>query len=134
MADWNVCDWYATKALHTYLAPSGKAERERAAQLLTWVDAPNLWQRRAALVAFVTTAADADRQFPGYAQLVLQAAAANLVSEDRFAHTGPGWVLRELSRSHPELVAAFVAEHPHLSPEARRMATAHLRKGSYRRR
>lgn len=134
VADWNVCDWYATKALHAYLAPSGKAEHARAAQLLTWLDAPSLWQRRAALVAFVKTAADADRQFPGYARLVLQAAAGNLVSDDRFAHTGPGWVLRELSRTHPGLVANFLAEHPHLSPEARRMATAHLREGPYRRR
>jgi hypothetical protein len=43
-------------------------------------------------------------------------------------------VLRQLSRAHPERVAAFVDDHPELSSEARRMATARLRSGPYRRR
>ena len=60
--------------------------------------------------------------FEGFVPLVLDACAANLVSDDRFAHTGPGWVLRELSRADPEAVAAFVDAHPELSAEARRMA------------
>jgi len=43
-------------------------------------------------------------------------------------------VLRELSRAVPEAVAAFVEAHPEMSAEARRMATARLRAGPYRRR
>jgi hypothetical protein len=61
-----VCDWYATKALHAYLTPAGPVEQDRAERLLRWTGAPGLWQRRAALVAFVPTARLADRQFPGY--------------------------------------------------------------------
>ena len=83
---------------------------------------------------FVGLAADADDQYSGFVDLVLDACSANLVSDDRFAHTGPGWVLRELSRSEPERVVAFVDEHPELSSEGRRMATARLRPGPYRRR
>lgn len=134
ITDWNVCDWYAVKALHTYLTPSGLAEPDRAARLADWTRGAGLWQRRAGLVAFARTAASADRQFDGYTDLVLAACAANLVVPDRFAHTGPGWVLRELSRTRPDPVAAFVGDHPELSREACRMATARLRAGPYHRR
>ncbi len=132
VADWNVCDWYATKALHAYLV--GGDLSVRAPRLAAWTRADPLWQRRGGLVAFVGLAADADDQYSGFVDLVLDACSANLVSDDRFAHTGPGWVLRELSRSEPERVVAFVDEHPELSSEGRRMATARLRPGPYRRR
>lgn len=33
ITDGNVCDWYAVKALHTYLTPSGPAEPDRAARV-----------------------------------------------------------------------------------------------------
>ena len=134
ITDWNVCDWYAVKALHAYLTPSGPADRDRALRIADWTHTGGLWQRRAGLVAFVKTAAAADLQFEGFPDLVLDACAANLVVPDRFAHTGPGWVLRELSRARPERVAAFVKDHPELSEEGRRMATARLRAGPYRRR
>lgn len=134
IVDWNVCDWYAVKALHAYLAPSGTAEAARAGELGAWTRAPGPWQRRAGLIAFVGTARSAADQFDGYADVVLAACAANLVVPDRFAHTGPGWLLRELSAAHPDRVAAFVDEHPELSAEGRRMATARLRAGPYRRR
>lgn len=133
ISDWNVCDWYATKALHAYLTVGGRLE-PRARHLAAWGHSAGLWQRRAGLVAFVKLAAAADRQFPGFVPLVVDACAGNLVSSERVAHTGPGWVLRELSRTMPQAVAAFLEEHPELSPEGRRMATARLRPGPYRRR
>lgn len=133
IADWGVCDWYATKALHGYLTGADDIEA-RARAIAAWTLADRLWQRRAGLVAFVRLAPVADRQFEGFIPLILEACAANLVSDDRFAHTGPGWVLRELSVAAPEAVAGFVERHPALSAEARRMATARLRPGTYRRR
>lgn len=102
--------------------------------ILDAVTSDRLWQRRAGLVAFVKLAPVADTQFDGLIPLILDACAANLVSHDRFAHTGPGWVLRELSIAAPDAVAGFVESHPELSNEARRMATARLRPGPYRRR
>ena len=140
--DWNVTDWYATKALHAFLTGGGDAGagdagdglEPRARALAGWTTAPTLWQRRAGLVAFVKLAPRAAEAFDGFVPLVLDACANNLAHEGRFAHTGPGWVLRELSRAVPEAVAAFVAAHPEMSAEARRMATARLRAGPYRRR
>lgn len=133
VADWGTCDWYANKALHAYLT-GGHDMELRARALAAWTAAPGLWQRRAGLVAFARVARTADRHFDGLVALILDACAANLVSAERFAHTGPGWVLRELSAVAPTEVARFVDEHPELSHEARRMATARLRPGPYRRR
>jgi 3-methyladenine DNA glycosylase AlkD len=135
--DWNVTDWYATKALHAFLTGGDDAGGEleaRARALAGWTTAPSLWQRRAGVVAFVKLAPHAREAFDGFVPLVLDACANNLAHVGRFAHTGPGWVLRELSRAVPDAVAAFVASHPEMSAEARRMATARLRAGPYRRR
>jgi len=136
--DWNVTDWYATKALHAFLTGAAEAGWDglepRARALAGWTTAPTLWQRRAGLVAFVKLAPRATEAFDRFVPLVLEACANNLAHEGRFAHTGPGWVLRELSRAVPEAVAAFVEAHPEMSAEARRMATARLRAGPYRRR
>jgi 3-methyladenine DNA glycosylase AlkD len=133
IADWNVCDWYATKALAGFLA-AGADTAARARAIAGFTRSPVLWQRRAGLVAFVRWATEPEEPFDGFVPLVLEACAANLVSDDRFAHTGPGWVLRELSRHRPDAVVAFVDAHPELSAEARRMATARLRGDPYRRR
>ena len=59
-------------------------------------------------------------------RLLLDACAANIRFADRFAHTGPGWALRELSVAEPERVREFVDAHPELSREGRRMALARL--------
>ncbi|HEX2042072.1 MAG TPA: DNA alkylation repair protein [Acidimicrobiales bacterium] len=134
IADWNVCDWYATKTLHVFLTYDPDDTEPRARGLARWGRAESLWQRRAGLVAFVKLAPRAAEQFEGFTELVLQLCRDNLVSDDRFAHTGPGWVLRELSRSEPDAVRRFVEENDRLSDEARRMALARLRRGRYRRR
>ena len=134
VSDWNVCDWYATKALHAFLTAAPDELEERCRALATWGGAQSLWQRRAGLVAFVKLARRGEDVFAGFTALVLETCTASLVSDDRFAHTGPGWVLRELSRAEPGAVRSYVDSHPELSPEARRMATARLRSGPYRRR
>lgn len=134
IADWSVCDWYAVKSLHAFLTADPQDVEPRARRLARWGTADSLWQRRAGLVAFVKLAPRAREQFEGFLPLVLELCRQNLVSDERFAHTGPGWVLRELSRAEPDAVRHFVDTHPQLSREARRMALARLRPGPYRRR
>lgn len=132
ISDWNVCDWMSVKAIHGWLDRGpGPA---RAAAIAGWARSSGLWQRRAAVVAFVPSAKRGDANFSGYTDLLLEACARNLRSKERWAHTGPGWLLRELSVAEPARVQAFVEAHPELSPEGRRMATARLRPGPYRRR
>jgi hypothetical protein len=89
LADWSSCDWYATKALHDYLTTSPEQLPARAELVAGWSAAANLWQRRAAVVAFVKLAPQSPPPFHGLVQLLLAACANNLVSPDRFAHTVP---------------------------------------------
>jgi 3-methyladenine DNA glycosylase AlkD len=135
IADWNVCDWMCVKAIHRYVTRVGSnTDRGRAKAVAGWRDAGSLWQRRAAVVSFVNVAARGEANFAGFTDLLLEACAANIQVADRFAHTGPGWVLRELSVAEPVRVRDFVDAHPEFSPEGRRMALAKLTPGPYRRR
>ena len=132
LADWNAVDWYATKAVHAFLRARPEQVAARSVLVARWAEGDNVWLRRAGVVSFAKLAPSPP--FDGFIPVVLAACAGNLVSDDRFAHTGPGWVLRELSKAAPDDVAAFVESHPELSAEGRRMALAHLRPGPYRRR
>lgn len=126
IADWSTCDWYCVKVLGPFVAraddPRGAAEA-----IAGWRHAQNLWQRRAAAVAFVNLARRGDGAVPGLPELIVEVCAANARDPERFSQTSVGWVLRELSHVEPAAVSAFVREHADiLSREARNMATAKL--------
>ncbi|MAT61723.1 MAG: hypothetical protein CMH41_08810 [Micrococcales bacterium] len=132
-ADWHIVDWYSTKVMSAYVA--GGDRTLRSDTVLDWADAPALWQRRAAVVSFVPHAKQPREFRQDLPERLLIACDGNInASPERFAHTGVGWVLREMSVAEPTLVADYVAERPQLTSEARRMATARLRPGPYRRR
>ncbi len=96
-----------------------------APSLASWRDGFTLWQRRAAIVAFVKLAPRGDDNWPGFTDALLESCASNVLDEARFSQTGVGWVLRELSKADPARVEAFAVDHP-LSTEARRMALAKI--------
>ena len=116
------------------LGPLIELHGERVGRAVAgWTDAPGLWRRRAAIVGFVNLVGQDEEPFAGCRRLVLEACGRNVTDEQRFAQTGVGWVLRELSVADPDAVLAFVAEHgAHMSTEARRTATARLPTGSAR--
>ncbi len=117
--DWNVCDWFCVKILGPMIKTEGiTCAREIAA----WREAPYLWKARAALVPFVSVAADS-RYYP----LVAETAHILIGRPERFAKTAVGWVLREISRHHPDWVRMFVEAHiEHFSAESLRNATRHF--------
>jgi 3-methyladenine DNA glycosylase AlkD len=122
--DWNTCDWFCVKVL----GPLAQREGEPCAQAISqWRTANNLWQRRASGVAFVNLAKKGDRNFAGFTDMLLETCAATVRHPERFAQTGTGWVLRELSLAEPERVTEFVEEYIHcFSREALRSAVAKL--------
>lgn len=121
--EWNTTDWLCVRVLGPLVKARGGAAGR---SIVRWTDAPGLWRRRAAIVAFVDLLPHPD-VFPGMTDVVLEACAANVHDEARFAQTGVGWVLRELSRRSPDTVFDFVAEHRgSMSMESFRMATARL--------
>ena len=122
--EWSTCDWFCVRVL----GPLAQREGEPCARAIAaWRHAGTLWQRRAAGVAFVNLAPHGDANFPGFTAMLLEICATTVQSPERFAQTGTGWVLRELSRAEPERVAAFIESHiRHLSGEGLRYATAKL--------
>lgn len=122
--DWSTCDWFCVRVL----GPLAAAEGEQCARAIAdWQRARNLWRRRAAGVAFVTSAPAGDANFPGFTKMLLDVCQSTVRYPDRFAQTGTGWVLRELSKAEPEQVAGFVDRNLELmSREAVRMSVARL--------
>jgi 3-methyladenine DNA glycosylase AlkD len=78
-------------------------------------------------VAFVNLAQAGDENFPGFVTLLLDICAATVRSPERFAQTGTGWVLRELSQADEARVVAFIeAQLEQFSAEGLRYATEKL--------
>lgn len=125
LADWNTCDWYCVKVLGPFVAAAPDPE-SRARAVAGWRDAPVLWQRRAAAVAFVDLAGAAEL-FDGFTELLLDVCRTNVSDDTRWSQTSVGWLLRELSDRRPEDVQQFVDAHPQMRAESRRAATARLR-------
>jgi 3-methyladenine DNA glycosylase AlkD len=122
--DWNTSDWFCVKVLGPMIEVDG-APCARA--IAEWRHSHNLWQRRAAGVAFVDLAKNGDENFPGFTDILLEVCKATVSHPERFAQTGTGWALRELSLAEPERVAAFVEQHiPSFSSEGLRYAIAKL--------
>jgi len=106
--DWNSCDWFCVRVL----GPLAEQQGEACARAIAgWQEADNLWQRRAAGVAFVNLAARGEENFAGFTGMLLDVCAATVAHRERFAQTGTGWVLRELWRAAPEQVVRFIETH-----------------------
>lgn len=110
IADWNTCDWFCVKVLGKLIARQ-LPSREIAEEIASWCTAATLWQRRAANVAFVNLAKRGEANFEGFTRLMLDTCAITLRSEQRFAQTGVGWLLRELAEADRAAVLAFADAH-----------------------
>lgn len=94
---------------------------EMPAVLLGWSTDPDLWMRRAAILSQLKAKAATDS---GLLARILE---TNMPDPEFFIRKAIGWALREYSKTAPEWVAAFVAEHEAaLSPLSRREALRRL--------
>ncbi|AKG20667.1 DNA alkylation repair protein [Calothrix sp. 336/3] len=103
--EWNTCDWFCVKVLNPLIKQQGKS---CAAAVMQWCKAENLWRKRASVVSFVNIAKHGDRNFPNFTQMLLNTCGVVVQSPERFAQTGIGWALRELSLSDRNLVIDFI--------------------------
>lgn len=101
--DWNICDWCCVKVLGPLIEAHGETV---AIRIASWSKAGYLWKARAGLVGFVYQTADVE-----FHPLVLDSASILIARPERFAKTAVGWVLRELSKTDPEAVVAFINDH-----------------------
>ncbi|MEW5976797.1 MAG: DNA alkylation repair protein [Acidobacteriota bacterium] len=101
--DWNTCDWFCVRVLGPTIANNGLPCAEAIAG---WARTENLWQARSSVVAFVPVSADS-RYYP----LIYRSCHFLIRREERFAKTGVGWILRELSKHDQNGVQEFVQSH-----------------------
>src|SRR5215207_8611685 len=122
--DWSICDWFCVKVL----GPLVEQQGEPCARAISeWRGAQSVWQRRASVVAFANLARKGDQNFAGFTEMMLNDCSQLLESQERFAQTGVGWVLRELSRSDQSRVIGFVeANLDRFSREALKNAIKYL--------
>jgi 3-methyladenine DNA glycosylase AlkD len=121
--DWSICGWFCVKVL----GPLVEQQGEPCAQAISaWREAESVWQRRASVVAFANLASKGDQTFPGFTEMVLNNCSYLLESQERFAQTGVGWVLRELSRSDQGSVVFVDANLGRFSREALKNAIKYL--------
>jgi 3-methyladenine DNA glycosylase AlkD len=122
--DWSICDWFCVKVLGSLVAQQGES---CARAISEWREADSVWQRRASVVAFANLASKGDQNFAGFTEMLLNDCSRLLESQERFAQTGVGWILRELSRSDQGRVIGFVeANLNRFSREALKNAIKYL--------
>ncbi|WP_316014179.1 DNA alkylation repair protein [Roseobacter sp. HKCCA0434] len=106
-----------------------QADPARFAELESWVDHPNLWTRRAALVS---TLHWAKGRHPDAAHLAARGRVIGWMERlvpdhDWFIQKAIGWWLRTLSKHDPEAVRAFLERHgPDLRAVARKEGGKYL--------
>ncbi|MEK6903759.1 MAG: DNA alkylation repair protein [Nanoarchaeota archaeon] len=98
--DWNICDWFCVRVL----GPIIKENRMPCARAISkWNNARNVWQARASLVAFANLTKEKE-----YLPLLLDSCSILIKRDERFAKTGVGWILREISKSDKGIVVEFI--------------------------
>ncbi|MFW9846762.1 MAG: DNA alkylation repair protein [Candidatus Thorarchaeota archaeon] len=103
ISDCSICDWFCTRVLNTLIQKDGNA---CARGIANWHTAENLWRARASLVSFVHSV---DR--PEYRDLILISSSTLIKRDERFAKTGVGWILREMSKLDMTPVIDFIEAH-----------------------
>lgn len=109
--DWNICDWFCVRVLGPLIKENGMS---CAKAISKWNNARNVWQARCSIVAFANLTREKE-----FSDLLLESCSVLIKREERFAKTGVGWILRELSKTDKKIVVDFIEEHKkHFSKES----------------
>jgi 3-methyladenine DNA glycosylase AlkD len=100
--DWNVCDWFCMRVSGPMIRAHGDS---MGYPILDWASSFNLWRARASIVSFIPVI-----ETTAYRESILAAAKILNRRSERFAKTGVGWVLREMSKHDPASVTAYVED------------------------
>jgi 3-methyladenine DNA glycosylase AlkD len=108
--DWNTCDWLCVRVFQPMV---DAANASAIAVFLSWHSADNFWQARCSLVPFAQS-----KRLPEHRDQLQLPMQTLIRRTERFAKTGVGWVLREMSRFDPLAVEKFLlAEKQYLTME-----------------
>ncbi len=119
--DWNICDWFCVKVLGHIIKENGMP---CAKAISKWNNAKNVWQARCSVVAFANLSKEKE-----FTPLLLQSCSILIRREERFAKTGVGWILRELSKTNEKIVIDFINKNKkHFSRESLQNASKYFKK------
>ena len=110
---WDITDELAGLVGHLLPLPGARAT------VVSWVDDPDLWLRRCAIICQLRRKDDTDLD------LLTFAIERNAADKDFFIRKAIGWALRDYGYHDPGWVLAFVDSHE-LAPLSRREATRRL--------
>jgi 3-methyladenine DNA glycosylase AlkD len=102
------------------VGPLVAAHPELVGVLWRWIDAQDRWLVRSAIIHQLGYGPDTD------ADLLFRFCARRATDREFFVAKAIGWALRTYARRAPDAVRGFVAEHPELTPLARREALKRL--------
>ncbi|GMH35356.1 hypothetical protein BSKO_03224 [Bryopsis sp. KO-2023] len=110
ICNWSSCDALCMRVLANLVKhQKEESEKEACAQAIaSWHHSDLVWQKRASVVSFVTLAKHGDRNFPKFKEMLLEACAGVVKSNERFAQTGVGWVVREIGKGDEKALLEFV--------------------------
>ncbi len=94
--------------------------RELLTEMDQWINDPDLWVARTAILCQLTWGAETDRD-----RLAVYCV-AQAGHHDFFIRKAIGWALRQYARTDPTWVRGFVDAHPELSGLTKREALKHL--------
>jgi 3-methyladenine DNA glycosylase AlkD len=109
---WDYVDAIAINMVGAILADN----RDELTALLTrWATDDDMWRRRTAILAQLKFKARTDEA------LLFHAIESSMDSKEFFLRKAIGWALREYSKTHPDVVVAYVRKHrQRLSPLSKR--------------
>jgi 3-methyladenine DNA glycosylase AlkD len=115
---WDLVDETATGLIGVVL----RTDRPTVtATVRAWIDDPDMWLRRTAIICQIGHKADTDTD------LLFTACSARSNETEFFIRKAIGWALREYAKTDPETVRAFVTDQgERLSGLSRREALKHL--------
>jgi len=118
---WDLVDWAAP---HT-LGPLLGTHREATTKVvLAWAKEQNVWIRRSAILSQLHRKATIDTS------LLAETLAPSLGDKTFFVAKAVGWALRETSKTFPDFVRGYLAEHgPRMAPLSVREGKKHLDRG-----
>ncbi len=114
---WDSVDWLAGNALSLYYK---KRPEELEKPLWDWIEHPNMWMNRTAIIVQLKWKSDTRTDWLESAIL------PHRESREFFHQKAIGWALREYGKTNPQWVLEFVEKHD-LKPLSVREATKHLR-------
>jgi 3-methyladenine DNA glycosylase AlkD len=116
--------WNFVDHLAVHLAGPIVATTDRDGHAMeVWSQHPDLWVRRAGLLALLPGLKDGSIEFRVFERL----AVPRLPERDFFMRKALGWILREVGRSQPSSVARFLRRHrDQVSPLTRRESIKYL--------